>query len=304
MKHNKGFTDQNLSDSVAFSCIALVAIVIVILLLVALFLPTVFVILLRIWIHCQLILKVLALFRRHSRVRIATKGIFEVGGEWVFPGYTCGDSGVDRNHLNVGLDSRNGAMREADRIPSGEMYHPWRLGFQQDHFRSWVIHFWIEVVGRFAAHRARLRWDEFSVQMSPQAAFNVTWLFGKPFPLILAPSIVSLGGKAGEDWIEDKIRSKFTLEGWCWGKSHIPEAVCNLVESVHADVDREGVKCTLLGGLKKGQAFDAQKMKTLERSQELANRERAGEKCKKQFDGGTALLDSGSGKVAMRAPPA
>ncbi|KAJ7936593.1 hypothetical protein B0H13DRAFT_1853330 [Mycena leptocephala] len=77
-------------------------------------------------------------------------------------------------------------------------------------------------------------------------------------------SIRQLGGKAGEDWIEDKIRSKFTLEGWCWEKSHIPEAVCNLVESVHADVDREGVKCTLLGGLKKGQAFDAQKMKTLE----------------------------------------
>ncbi|KAJ7936594.1 hypothetical protein B0H13DRAFT_2303642 [Mycena leptocephala] len=113
--HN--FMAWKATDSVAFSCIALVAIVVVILLLVVLFLPTVFVILLRIWIHCQLILKVLALFRRHSRVRIATKGIFEVGGEWVFPGYTCGDSGVDRNHLN------------------GEMYHPWRLGFQQDHFR-------------------------------------------------------------------------------------------------------------------------------------------------------------------------
>ncbi|KAJ6494582.1 hypothetical protein C8R45DRAFT_1095495 [Mycena sanguinolenta] len=210
-------------------------------------------------------------------------------------------------------------------------------------------------------------------------------------------SIRQLGGKAGEDWIEDKIRSKFALEGWCWEKSHIPETVwragpshSNLVESVHADVNREGVRCTLLGGLKKGQAFDAQKMKTLElfesyhirpshksghisenitkslkrkntshhknlsredekisahnskvqtafdlwqqacqkanvarailtgtnphtavyqtRSQELAKlnkaRERAEEKYKKQLDGGSALSDSGSGKVAVWAPPA
>jgi hypothetical protein len=38
----------------------------------------------------------------------------------------------------------------------------------------------------------------------------------------------------------------------------------NLVESVHRDVNREGVQCTLLGGLEKGQAFDAMKMRTLE----------------------------------------
>ncbi|KAJ7854834.1 hypothetical protein B0H14DRAFT_2755868 [Mycena olivaceomarginata] len=84
-------------------------------------------------------------------------------------------------------------------------------------------------------------------------------------------SIRLLGGKAGEDWVQDKIRSKFAFEGWCWEKSHIPEAVwragqshSNLIESVHADVNREGTRCTLLGGLKKGQAFDALKMKTLQ----------------------------------------
>lgn len=38
----------------------------------------------------------------------------------------------------------------------------------------------------------------------------------------------------------------------------------NLIESVHADVNREGVRCTLLGGVKKGEAFDAMKMRTLE----------------------------------------
>ncbi|KAJ7322000.1 hypothetical protein DFH08DRAFT_969887 [Mycena albidolilacea] len=83
-------------------------------------------------------------------------------------------------------------------------------------------------------------------------------------------SIRQLGGKAGEDWVQDKIRSKFAFEGWCWEKSYIPESVwkagqshSNLVESVHADVNREGVRCTLLGRLKKGQSFDAQKMRTL-----------------------------------------
>ncbi|KAJ7722544.1 hypothetical protein B0H14DRAFT_2642118 [Mycena olivaceomarginata] len=87
-------------------------------------------------------------------------------------------------------------------------------------------------------------------------------------------SIRQLGGKAGEeDWVQDKIRSKFAFEGWCWEKSHIPESVwragqshSNLVESVHADVNREGVRCTLLGGLKKGQSFDTQKMRTLKKS--------------------------------------
>ncbi|KAJ7853145.1 hypothetical protein B0H14DRAFT_3136936 [Mycena olivaceomarginata] len=42
------------------------------------------------------------------------------------------------------------------------------------------------------------------------------------------------------------------------------EAHSNLIESVHADVNREGVWCTLVGGLTKGQAFDKMKMKTLE----------------------------------------
>jgi hypothetical protein len=32
---------------------------------------------------------------------------------------------------------------------------------------------------------------------------------------------------------------------------------------VHMDVNREGVRCTLIGGVKQGQAFDAMKMKTL-----------------------------------------
>jgi hypothetical protein len=56
----------------------------------------------------------------------------------------------------------------------------------------------------------------------------------------------------------------------CWGKSCIPLAIwragdftSNLIESVHADVNREGVKCTLVGGIKKGEAFDTMKMRSL-----------------------------------------
>ncbi|KAJ7801392.1 hypothetical protein B0H14DRAFT_3155568 [Mycena olivaceomarginata] len=79
------------------------------------------------------------------------------------------------------------------------------------------------------------------------------------------------GGKAGNNWVQDKIRSKFAFPALCWEKSFIPQDVwkagdghSNLIESVHADVNREGVRCTLVGGLKKGQVFDNMKMKTLE----------------------------------------
>lgn len=41
------------------------------------------------------------------------------------------------------------------------------------------------------------------------------------------------------------------------------DSTSNLIESVHADVNREGVGCTLIGGVKKGRAFDAMKMTSL-----------------------------------------
>jgi hypothetical protein len=72
------------------------------------------------------------------------------------------------------------------------------------------------------------------------------------------------------DWVQDKNRSQFALQALCWEKSHIPELVwragdttSNLIESAHADVYREGIHCTLLGGIAKGQAFDTLKMRTL-----------------------------------------
>ncbi|KAJ7121386.1 hypothetical protein C8R44DRAFT_705332 [Mycena epipterygia] len=82
--------------------------------------------------------------------------------------------------------------------------------------------------------------------------------------------ITADGGKAGHDWVRDKETSKFAFGGMCWEKSFIPleiwkagEPHSNLIETVHRDVNREGVHCTLLGGLLRGQYFDANKMQTL-----------------------------------------
>ena len=56
----------------------------------------------------------------------------------------------------------------------------------------------------------------------------------------------------------------------CWSKSHIPlviwqvgDSTSNVIESLHADVNREGKYCTLLGGVKKGQWYDSLKMQML-----------------------------------------
>ncbi|KAG6847262.1 hypothetical protein H0H93_009227, partial [Arthromyces matolae] len=82
--------------------------------------------------------------------------------------------------------------------------------------------------------------------------------------------ICSIGGKAATDWVKNKVNSKFAFEGLCWERSFIPKDVwcagesnSNLIESVHADVNREGINCSLLAGIEKGRAFDAMKMKTL-----------------------------------------
>lgn len=73
------------------------------------------------------------------------------------------------------------------------------------------------------------------------------------------------------DWVHDKVRSQFAFQAICWERSHIPEdvwragdATSNVVESVHSDVNREGVQCTLVGGVQKGQLFDSLKMNTLD----------------------------------------
>ncbi|KAG6917541.1 hypothetical protein DXG01_002177 [Tephrocybe rancida] len=87
------------------------------------------------------------------------------------------------------------------------------------------------------------------------------------------------GGKAGTDWVQDKIRSGFAFEAMCWQKSKVPleiwwagDATSNVVESVHSDVNREGIHCTLVGGVRKGQHFDKMRMSTLEATESTGTR--------------------------------
>ncbi|KAH7918743.1 hypothetical protein BV22DRAFT_1051534 [Leucogyrophana mollusca] len=86
------------------------------------------------------------------------------------------------------------------------------------------------------------------------------------------------GGKAGRD----KIRPKFAFEGMCWSRSFMPRVVwqigdanSNIIEGLHADVNREGISCTLLGGIKKGQYFDSLKLKSLRTYEETHPSDRA-----------------------------
>uniref|UniRef100_A0A0W0G0T6 Uncharacterized protein n=1 Tax=Moniliophthora roreri TaxID=221103 RepID=A0A0W0G0T6_MONRR len=64
------------------------------------------------------------------------------------------------------------------------------------------------------------------------------------------------GGRAGIDWLENKIQSKFALEAVCWEKSKIPcyiwctgDSNNNMVESTHSDMNLEGKGCTLQADL-------------------------------------------------------
>ncbi|KAK0434844.1 hypothetical protein EV421DRAFT_1909145 [Armillaria borealis] len=70
------------------------------------------------------------------------------------------------------------------------------------------------------------------------------------------------------DWIADKIRSKFAFEAMCWEKSKIPleiwkagNASTNLAEGLHADVNREGIQCSAVGGICHGYHFDIMRFK-------------------------------------------
>ncbi|KAJ6606289.1 hypothetical protein DFH09DRAFT_1299558 [Mycena vulgaris] len=87
------------------------------------------------------------------------------------------------------------------------------------------------------------------------------------------------GGKAAQDWVRDKETCQFAFPGLCHEKSFIPIAIwkagepnSNLIESVHSDVNREGVHCTLVGGLLKGRQFDTLKFQTLKHWEDFGMR--------------------------------
>ncbi|KAK0430244.1 hypothetical protein EV421DRAFT_1666717, partial [Armillaria borealis] len=76
-------------------------------------------------------------------------------------------------------------------------------------------------------------------------------------------NIQRLGETAGTNWVQDKIQSKFAFEAMCWEKSKIPldiwkagNSSTNLAEGLHADVNCEGIQCSLVGGIRRTQHFD------------------------------------------------
>lgn len=72
------------------------------------------------------------------------------------------------------------------------------------------------------------------------------------------------------DWLADKLSSKFVLPGVCWDQSYIPleiwkvgDSTTNIIESVHAAVNHEGISRSLCAGVTTGKHFDTERFKTL-----------------------------------------
>ena len=106
-------------------------------------------------------------------------------------------------------------------------------------------------------------WDHFCAShiQTGTRRLNKSKLWEEKQPQVRTHHIIFVKNDFNEklDWVEDKVRSKFAFAAMCWEKSYIPLAIwkagdstSNLIESVHADVNREGVRCTLVGGIKKG----------------------------------------------------
>ncbi|KAK0464267.1 uncharacterized protein EV420DRAFT_1475775 [Desarmillaria tabescens] len=76
------------------------------------------------------------------------------------------------------------------------------------------------------------------------------------------------GKAAGNQWLDDKINSGFALEAMCQAKSKIPLDIwctsspsTNLSEALHADVNREGIQCLLVGAICRGHHYDLMHLK-------------------------------------------
>ncbi|KAL0057090.1 hypothetical protein AAF712_016285 [Marasmius tenuissimus] len=102
-------------------------------------------------------------------------------------------------------------------------------------------------------------------------------------------------GQLLSDWLADKESLPFVFPAICWEKSLIPRDIwfarphsTNTAESVHRDVNREGVRCTLVGATKKGMHFDLLKLKSLKSFEDSGVRETY--KSKHPFENALAAL--------------
>ncbi|KAF5353020.1 hypothetical protein D9757_012737 [Collybiopsis confluens] len=104
-------------------------------------------------------------------------------------------------------------------------------------------------------------------------------------------TIIHLGGQPAQSTFRYSQRIKFMIEllrlglgqgalTICWEKSFIPMEIwqarrreSNVVEIVHANVNREGTQCTLVGGVSKGQHYDLMKQRAVQDWEEFGIRE-------------------------------
>ncbi|KAJ3925577.1 MAG: hypothetical protein NXY57DRAFT_967582 [Lentinula lateritia] len=93
-------------------------------------------------------------------------------------------------------------------------------------------------------------------------------------------TIEELGGVSGKNWMNDKIRARFVFPAICWEKSYIPLDIwnarrrdSNITEILHADVNREGIHCSLVGGVKKSMHYDRMKLHALRSRESMGIRD-------------------------------
>ncbi|KAF8186521.1 hypothetical protein K438DRAFT_1596387 [Mycena galopus ATCC 62051] len=174
---------------------------------------------------------------------------------------TFSSSALTDNRLGLGLHLQKIASEMGQKA---DLYEPHRniqdlSPYEHLHriFRVCIVHFFRLV--KLCATTEHVRWLMRSLVCMEHPDWDAT-----------LETIRELGGKAAQDWLSNKLSSGFVFEGICWQKSFIPRMIweagdsnSNLIETVHRDANREGVHCTLVGGLRKGQQFDSMKMKTL-----------------------------------------
>lgn len=95
---------------------------------------------------------------------------------------------------------------------------------------------------------------------------------GKPaIGALIQTQITCSGSYCTTDWVHDKVRSKFAFPAMCWERSFIPRTIwqvgdstSNVIETLHSDVNQEGVGCSLLGGVVRARSFDILKLKSIQ----------------------------------------
>ncbi|KAJ7585267.1 hypothetical protein C8J56DRAFT_1053660 [Mycena floridula] len=162
----------------------------------------------------------------------------------------------------LGLHLQQIACSEAG--SKSDLHQPWRtlgdLG-PYEHvnrlIRMCIAHFFRNIHKSKASEVAKVRMQSLSCVSHPNL-----------------PSVISeleRESKVTRDWIQNKLQSKFAIQGLCHQESFIPldiwqagDDTTNIVEASHRDINHEGVGCSLVGGTVSGKGYDLAKLKAQE----------------------------------------